>query len=201
MRRIMNIVSRPLAAFNIHPNLISVAGIVFAIPYVWFVLHHELAYALIFAALAAGMDLFDGSVARLSGKRSNFGNYFETMADKIVDFMLIGVWAIIYPVAGVLALCGSFLASYAKPRVALVIITDNRDWPGIGERPDKMALLLLGIFISIFVPQFRSMPFMEAVLYLIAIVCFVGAMQRIIYAKNLIEEAERKGTILPYLKK
>ena len=201
LRGFSEILAIPFVKLRIHPNVVSLIGAAFLVPYVWFALQLNFPLALLFAVLASGMDMVDGSVARLSGKKSNFGNYFETMIDKVVDFVLIGTWALLYPLAGILALCGSFMSSYAKPRAALVIITDNRDWPGIGEHSDKLALLLLGILASIFVPTFRGMAFMEAVLYLIAAVSFVGAVQRISYARHLIREAEAKGTVLPYLKK
>ena len=38
-------------------------------------------------------------------------------------------------------------------------------------------------------------------LWLLIIMTIIGGAQRILYAKKLIEEAERKGKILPYLKK
>ena len=74
------------------------------------------------------------------------GNYFETMIDKFVDFIMLGSLCVFYPLASVLALGTSMISSYAKPRVGLIIVTDNRDWPAIGEHADKLIVLLLDYF-------------------------------------------------------
>ena len=38
-------------------------------------------------------------------------------------------------------------------------------------------------------------------MYFIALISAIGSVQRMIYAKGLIKEAEKKGTLLPYIKK
>ena len=37
-------------------------------------------------------------------------------------------------------------------------------------------------------------------MYFIALISLIGSIQRMFYAKNLIKEAEKKGTLLPYIK-
>lgn len=199
-KKLSLLLAKPFAMTGISPNTVSLLAIPFAIVYAFFALQGNLAIALLFALLAVAMDFIDGSVAELQKKRSLFGNYFETMIDKLVDFILFGVWVIAFPIATVFAMGFSFLSSYAKPRVALVIVTDNRDWPAVGEHADKLALLLLGITIAVFKPMLFGIATIEATLYAIAIVSAIGTIQRIAIAKKLIIEAESNGTILPYLK-
>ncbi|MDD4251214.1 MAG: hypothetical protein PHX27_03415, partial [Candidatus ainarchaeum sp.] len=114
-----------------------------------------------------------------------------------VDFVMLGSFVFIpgLQIASVLALGFSMLSSYAKPRVALIIITDNRDWPAIGEHGDKLLLVLIALFLA-------SIGFyvIEYFLYLIAVISFIGTIQRMFYAKKLISEAEKKGSLLPYIK-
>jgi len=192
--------AKPFAFLGIPPNLVSLLALPLALASAFFVLRQEFLFATAFAALAVCMDLIDGSVAELLKKRTAFGNFFETMVDKAVDFILIGCFVFIYPLAAVLALGLSFLSSYAKPRAALVIVSDNRDWPAIGEHGDKLLILLAGLAISAFFPGIFGIATMEAALYAIALISGIGTIQRIAYAKKLIEEAERKGTLLPYLR-
>ena len=194
------LLAKPFAFFKIHPNIVSLLGIPLALISAYFILQNDFTFALLFAVLAVTMDLIDVSVATLLNKRSNFGNYFETMIDKAVEVILIAPFALLYPLPAFLAISFSLIASYAKPRVALVIITDNRDWPAIGEHGDRLLLLLIGMFISIFYPVINSIPIMELVLYLIFAITLIGTVQRIIYGKKLIEEAEKNGTLLPYIK-
>jgi len=195
---LQNILAYPFIKLRIDPNLISVFGLILALIGAYFVTQQNWLLALTFFILAPTMDLIDGTVARALNKRSNWGNYFETMIDKLVDFAMLGsfVFLSIYSIPAVLALGFSAVSSYAKPRVGLIIITDNRDWPAIGEHADKLVILLIGLLLAAI-----GFNYLEYFLYFIALICAIGSVQRMIYAKNLIKEAEKKGTLLPYIKK
>ena len=196
------LLAKPFAALRIHPNIVSFLAIPLSLIAVYFILQQDYAPALLFAVLAVLMDAIDGKVAKLTGKTSNFGNYFETMIDKYVEVILIAPFALLYPLAAFLAIAFSLITSYAKPRVALVIIADNRDWPAIGEHGERLLLFLLALVLLSYNQNFALFGFniMELILYVIAAVTLIGGVQRILYGKKLIEEAERKGTLLPYIK-
>ena len=194
-----NIVAYPFAALKVNPNAFSFSAIPLALAGAYMLLQYDFFLSFIFTALAVSVDLFDGAVARLQNRSTNFGNYFETMVDKVVEIILFIGAAFIFPVAAACALGFSMLASYAKPRVGLVIITDNRDWPAIGEHAERMIILLAGIFLSAYSVSVAEVHALDAALWLIAIITFIGSVQRILYAKKLIAEAEKRGTLLPYL--
>ncbi len=195
---LQNVLAWPFIKLKVDPNLISVFGLVLALIGAYFVTQQNWLLALIFFILAPIMDLIDGTTARALNKRSNWGNYFETMIDKLVDFAMLGsfVFIPIYSVPAVLALGFSAVSSYAKPRVGLIIITDNRDWPAIGEHADKLVILLIGLLLAAV-----GFNYLEYFLLLIALISAIGSVQRMIYAKGLIKQAEKKGTLLPYIKK
>ncbi len=193
--------AKPFAALGVHPNAVTLLGIPFALAAAYFIFQQQYLNAFFFVILAVLMDLIDGSVAGLSGKRSYFGNYFETMVDKYVEFIVFSGFVFAFPLETVLLVGLSLIESYAKPRVALVIIADNRDWPALGEHADKFALLLAGLFVSAFFPAAFGYETMRLFLLLLILVVFVGGIQRILYARKLIREAQKKGRILPYLKK
>jgi len=198
---LQNPLAWPFIKLRISPNDISVIGLILALIGAYFVYEQNWILAFIFFLLAPTMDLIDGTVARALNKRSNWGNYFETMIDKFVDFAMLGSFIFIYPLASVLALGFSMLSSYAKPRVALIIITDNRDWPAIGEHADKLVIVLAMLLLASFgITNLFGISIIECGLYLIALIAFIGTLQRMSYAKKLIVEAEKKGTLLPYIK-
>lgn len=186
----------PFVKLKIDPNIVSMLGLVFALIGAYFVSQQNWTLAFIFFLLAPVMDLIDGTVAKKLNKKSNFGNYFETMIDKFVDFVMIGSFVIFYPEATVLALGFSMISSYAKPRVALIVITDNHDWPAIGEHADKLVILLAGIVLAIF-----GHNYLQEALLIIAAIAAIGTVQRVIYARKLILKAEKSGKLLPYIKK
>ncbi len=194
----------PFIKLRISPNVISIIGLLLALIGAYFVSQQNWPLAFLFFLLAPTMDLIDGTVARALKKRSNWGNYFETMIDKFVDFAMLGSFIFVpgLQLASILALGFSMLSSYAKPRVALIIITDNRDWPAIGEHADKLVIVLLVLLLASFgLITILGFNIIELGLYLIALIAFIGTLQRMSYAKKLISEAEKKGTLLPYIKK
>jgi archaetidylinositol phosphate synthase len=195
--------ARPFVMMRFHPDVVSALCIPFGMIYIYFMLKEQYLLAAASALIAATMDFIDGTVAELTGKKSYFGNYFDAMMDKYLLAIIFIPLVLKWPLAGVLAFAFSFLESYAKPRVALVIITDNRDWPSIGGHADKLVIIVTGLALQGLFPQIRigSLQIMEATLYLLATVTCVGTIQRMLYAKRLVEEAEKKGKILPYLKK
>lgn len=196
MQGLCNFAAKPFAVLGIHPNFVTVLGIPLAGTAAVFILQQNFLYAAIFAALAASIDLIDGSVARLQKKVTNFGNYFETMVDKFVEVMLYAPMAMFFPLHTAFVIGFSLIESYAKPRAALVIIADNRDWPAIGEHAERLLVYNAGIFAA----AFYGVSIMQYFLLLIIAMTLFGSLQRMAYAKRLIKEAEKKGTILPYLK-
>ena len=199
---LQDVLAWPFVKLKVDPNAVSFLGLVLALIGAYFVTQEQWIPALIFFILAPLMDLIDGTVAKHLNKKSNFGNYFETMIDKAVDFVIIGSFVVLYPEATVLALGFSMLSSYAKPRVALIIITDNHDWPAIGEHADKLILILLGIaLMAAGYEVVDGFKVMEGILLLVAAIAAIGTMQRVLYARKLIKKAEKSGKLLPYIKK
>jgi phosphatidylglycerophosphate synthase len=201
---LQKVLAWPFIKLKISPNAISVIGLILALIGVYFISIQNWPLAFLFFLLAPAMDLIDGTVARALNKGSNWGNYFETMIDKIVDFAMLGSFVLVpgLALASVLALGFSMLSSYAKPRVALIIIADNHDWPAIGEHADKLIIILVVLLLASFgFVNVFGFNVIEYGLYLIALIAAIGTIQRMVYAKKLIKKAEKKGTILPYIKK
>ncbi|MDO8627746.1 MAG: CDP-alcohol phosphatidyltransferase family protein [Candidatus Diapherotrites archaeon] len=193
------VVAKPISFLP--ANFVTLLAVFFALIAVYFILQKNFFFVLIFVLIAFLVDVLDGAVAKLRNQVTNFGNYFDAMVDKYVEVILYIGFSFIFPLESILALSGSLLLSYAKPRVALVIETDNRNWPAIGERADRAILLILGLAIYQFVQKFQGIDVLQFVLVLIALVTWIGSVQRILYARKLIEEAEKNGKILDYLKR
>ena len=200
VKNLCMVFARPFAALGIHPNLVSMLGIVFALAAASFILEGRYLVAFGLALLAGLMDLIDGSVAKLLNKRSHFGNYFDAVVDKFVEFFLYAGFAPRYPLETSLAIGFALIASYAKPRVGLVVVTDNRDWPTIGEHAERLLVFMAGLLASAFVNNIGGFKPMLLAFYAIMLLSGVGSVQRILFAKKLIVESERKNKILPYLK-
>mgnify|MGYP001585348352 CR=1 FL=1 len=187
-------ISSLIARTGINPNVFSSIALIWAVLAAYFIANMYMVSGLIFVVLAAVWDAFDGSLARVAHKVTKFGNYLDAMIDRYVEIIILLGFAFSgFFIESFLVVSGSLLVSYAKARTAIVVPIDNHDWPAaIGERFDRLSLLVIGIIISLFFPdivisevRFSTMSFF---LYLIAAVVYIGSVQRIFYAKSLINK-------------
>lgn len=102
-------------------------------------------------------DLLDGTMARISKKSSQWGAFFDSTIDRVVDVALIG--ALLFSllrtddrlaVVAFAALIGGFLVSYVKARAeALSLECDG----GFAERAERVIILLTAVaFAGLGVP-------------------------------------------------
>jgi phosphatidylglycerophosphate synthase len=140
--------------------------------------------------LSGLMDAIDGAVARVTGAVTNLGAFLDGVIDRYVEGMLyMGLLVFVqtnylpemlfphtYWVALLIfgALMPTFIRAYADHRK---VVTDQKELTRMGglvERPERMGLILLGMFLGYFNPAF--------LIYLIAataVLSHVTAIQRI----------------------
>lgn len=180
---------------RITPNQISllalVAGIICAILF----FYREFFFGALFLVLSAVFDLIDGSVARKTGRHTNFGAVFDWIVDKYVDALVIlgiglsGIAIVsrflpVLPVADfaivAFAIIGSLMNTFIKPVVYAEIgyqgkvegkIDDPLEGVGFFGRPETFLFLILGgisgfIWVSVII---------------IAVCTNLSALQRILY--------------------
>lgn len=143
--------------------------------------------------LAAGAlltDLIDGEVARQSQSDSPEGNYLDAMGDRISECLLFLGLLPCSPNLTALALAGACLTSFAKTRCALVLTMDNRDWPGLGDYPDRGVLLLVAYLMQ---------PDPTVPLVLLVLISWSCLAHRIRYARRMIQKAPAEE-LQPYLR-
>jgi archaetidylinositol phosphate synthase len=197
LRKIAKIISViPLTANQFTFLAILLSGVA-----AYFLAAENYLYGLIFVIFSILIDLLDGSFAEAKKQKSFFGNYLDALVDKMVEAIIYFGLAFNYPLLAFLCFSTTMLNSYAKPRVALIIETDNHDWPAIGDRADRLLLLIIGLLIANFITIQNIDIIVQITLGIITIITFFGFMQRILYAKKLVKKALREDKILPYLKK
>ncbi len=68
----------------LHPNMITLISFAFGIVSIYFIIERSLMTALIFWLLNRIFDGLDGTVARVTGKSSDFGGYLDIVLDFII---------------------------------------------------------------------------------------------------------------------
>lgn len=188
----MDMIGGIIGKTGINPNLFSLLALPIAGVAAYFFYRKEFLIGMIIVLFAMIWDALDGGVARAQKKTSKFGNYLDALLDKYVEIIIyFGIALAGYHLESFLVITGSLVLSYAKPRTALLVKIDNHDWPAIGERVDRLILLFIGLILRIVLPSFRVGDYViytfSAILYLIAIVVYIGSIQRIFYAKKIID--------------
>jgi len=125
-------------------------------------------------------DMVDGQVAKVTGKTSKKGSYFDSMFDKIAEVaiflgILIGGYAEPYLV--LLAITLSLLVSYARAKSDALNI--KLQGVGIGERAERLLVIAIVGIIG----------FMEYAVLIVVIIAGITLIQRmIVTAKNIKEQ-------------
>jgi CDP-diacylglycerol--glycerol-3-phosphate 3-phosphatidyltransferase len=130
----------------------------------------------VIALVGAIFDMLDGRVARVRGRGTKFGAFLDSTMDRYSDMLLYMGLLILYArlertglmVLVWVAAFGSFMTSYARARAESLI---PRCPVGLMERPERIVLVIAGAVLNK----------MVAVLWIIAILSNVTAIQRIVY--------------------
>ncbi|MCQ9617291.1 NTP transferase domain-containing protein [Paenalcaligenes niemegkensis] len=159
-RRLSRPISRYFAQYGLSPNLISVIAFCTGILAAWLLSrggYGSLLIGGVLVQLASVIDGCDGEVARLHLRSSSFGGWFDAILDRYADAaILAGLtwhamsihdtgWAFM---AGLLAITGSFAASYSAHKADLQS-TDSRWRMG---RDTRSALIMLGAISNLVLP-------------------------------------------------
>jgi CDP-diacylglycerol--glycerol-3-phosphate 3-phosphatidyltransferase len=120
--------------------------------------------------------MLDGRVARLRGRETKFGAYLDSTMDRYSDMLLYLGLLILFArlertglmVLVWVAAFGSFMTSYARARAESLI---PRCPVGLMERPERVVLIIAGAILNR----------MVAVLWIVAVLSNVTAIQRIVY--------------------
>lgn len=180
--------ARPLAALGLRPQQVTLAGPPLALLAAGATIAGHPGPATVLAALALLTDFLDGALARLQQNASPWGNLLDAVVDRWVEAILLLGLAASHPYLAIATLGLSQSLSYIKARTGLVVVSDNEDWPGVGDRSDRCFLLLLAIAWP---------PGRLGLLWGLCLICLLGVTQRLRFARALLETRP----LLPYLAK
>ena len=190
-RAISNYVETPVALFmgrvGLTPNLVTMIGLLIA-GVAAYLIGVGLWWAGGLVALFAGIfDMFDGALARNTGRASNFGALLDSTIDRVSEaVVLLGVlayyltrdndWGAMLVYA---ALVGSIMVSYMRARSEGLGIECK---VGVMQRPERVALTGLGLIVAHWIPVV-----MLVVLGVIAALTTVTAIHRLVHTWRMLE--------------
>lgn len=172
---------RLFSRWGLSPNSFTVAGIIITTIGATAFVMGSIRIAGILILLGGFCDTIDGLLARMTGKDSRFGALFDSAVDRYSEFiMFFGITTYFFyvddfktAVGTLLALCGSFMVSYARARGESLGFEAKI---GLMQRPERVMLIGLGAIIHI--------NAFKLAIWLVAVFANYTAMQRIRLAQK-----------------
>jgi CDP-diacylglycerol--glycerol-3-phosphate 3-phosphatidyltransferase len=208
-KRVLGAIVRWVSRSRINPNALTFTGLIINIG--CGVLY---GYGMFFRAgllmiLANVFDMLDGQVARLRGRVTRFGAFFDSVIDRYSDIIVyVGIMVfyardtekhstLLVALTG-LALVGSVMVSYSRARAESLDIACK---VGFLERPERVVLLIVGS-VTEFGPA--SNPFlhkMPQVLWVLAVLSHWTVVHRVYHTWRELREPDRAALEAERLKR
>ena len=199
--KIVGPVGNLFAKTGIHPNVLSVTGLVLSLAAGVLYSQGIFFWAAWVVVLAGTCDTLDGQIARRNNKHSRFGAFFDSTVDRYSDlFLYIGL---AYYFAGgrslmqspepvssvgsqpwtvtviILAIAGSYMVSYARARGEGLGVECTA---GMMQRPERITLLIVGSLLGA-IPVAGTL-LLKLTLIALAVSTNITAIHRILFIKE-----------------
>lgn len=185
---IVNPFGKLLEATKIHPNVVTVAGLLFSILSGYLFWKGYFGFAGWALILSGACDVLDGRLARNTRQNSPFGALFDSTVDRYSEIaVFIGLAAffnsIYITMVIIMAIAGSLLTSYVRARAEGL---DLECKIGLMQRPERItfiatAAILGGLVDSVIHKEYFVM---KLALFLIALLANITVIQRVVHVKN-----------------
>jgi phosphatidylinositol phosphate synthase len=160
-------------------------------------------------------DMFDGALARATGKTSQFGAFLDSTLDRTGENLVYGgivigaAWVHAYPVAFLAALAMAFssVVTYARAKAEVVGLSGD---VGVAPRPERLVLLAVGLIAAAVFGGVQPLEMfgrneglgtsvdatgtfiLSAALGLITILSAITVVQRIVSVRNQLERHQSR---------
>ena len=175
-RRVFDALVGWLADLRVHPNILTLLGLVINILAGVLFAKGIFFWAGLVIIFAGIFDMVDGEVARRTNRVTKFGAFFDSVIDRYSDLILLLGLSLYYAKWGRqfyvgltgMVIIGSVMTSYTRARAESLI---EQCKVGFLERPERIVLLIIGSLTD----------HMPAVLWVMAILSNWTVSQRIWY--------------------
>ncbi len=174
------------------PNILT--GIAFLVSAGAAVLYWQgqLLWATAVVLLTMLTDMLDGATARAGNCGTKFGGILDHVSDRYAEALIlfgIALSGTVNPVWAMFALFGMIIASYTREAAESQGKLENVAVGAVG-RLEKLIIIMLGSIIEHFWPGYNVLTY---ALIVVGAVSYITSVQRLLYAKKLLEERDKRG--------
>jgi len=181
-----------VARLGIHPDWISLVGLVLVAMSAWFIAQGDFLAGGILLLLSLPLDALDGAVARALDRQGAFGMVLDSTLDRYADGFIFAAFGYYFAesgrmdmlVAALAALTGSFLVSYVRARAddAKVNVSVTVGW---FSRLERVIVLLV---MTLAAGAFQSVAPLEIGLLVLAVGANLTALQRLWHVYRILRD-------------
>lgn len=167
-----------LGRVGVTPDALTWFGLVVAIATAFVVASGHLGWAVLGIALSGLGDLLDGNLARSTGRSGPRGSFFDSVADRVSDAVVLGGvgWYLArdsahLPLLAFAVAVASLLISYERAKAEALGLAARG---GLMERAERSVLLAIGLAFGQLIP----------VLWVMLVLCAITAVHRFVKVWN-----------------
>lgn len=181
---------RLLVRMGVTPNVVTVFGFVLAVVTAVLVAYQFWIVAGVVFVIGSGSDMFDGSIARMTGRVTRFGAFLDSNLDRMGEGLVLGgigvalaregsVWGV---AVTFIALTGSFLVSYTRARAEGLGVDSNKG--GLFSRTERLVLVGAAIFFGWWGIT------LAVIMTVLAVGTLITFAQRLFYVHSVLRDAD-----------
>lgn len=171
-------VGKTLAKFGFSPNSMTITSLFVAIISGYVYTLRMPTEAALLIILTGVIDMFDGAIARTTGRVTNFGATFDHVVDRYAEFfVIIGIIYAGYTswISGFFTLFGMLMASFTRAKAESVGGL-KACTIGIAERQEKLLLIIGGSLLL-----FMFSQSLNYAIIIVGILSHITVLQRLHY--------------------
>jgi phosphatidylglycerophosphate synthase len=175
----------------VHPNFITLFGFLAGVLFFYLMYKQMYGWALL-CYFGVAVDSLDGTIARMTGKESQFGAFFDATLDRITDSLMIIGFAfaavVSWPLA-VLTMLAGLMISYTRAKAEQVSGNKVKLAVGIMERPERLLLLLIASTLLYFGidKEFYGQTLYDIIFWILLILSTFTVLQRMYAAWKILK--------------
>ncbi|MCB0000944.1 MAG: CDP-alcohol phosphatidyltransferase family protein [Anaerolineae bacterium] len=195
-RGVLEAVARFFNRLGVSPNQLTLIGLILQGIVAAVIAAGYLQLAGILLIFFSIFDAFDGTLARMTGQVSRFGAFFDATIDRYAESIVLFGLLVYYSgqpdsttqtLLIYVAIVGSLLVSYTRAKAESLGIPCKE---GILTRAERVVLLVIGLLLGTWQPIAALPDALTVVLWLLAILSNVTAIQRVLAVRKTVREQD-----------
>lgn len=170
---------------GLSPDMLTYASLVLSVGAGYLISQQFYLWAVLMTLLMGLADMLDGATARAGGIANAYGTVLDHVTDRYAEFFILGgvlLGGVVAPGWVLFALFGMVMASYVRARAESTRELESCN-VGFAGRQEKLALLLVGLCVQAFYPQFALLQWSVIA---IGVVSHITAVQRLAYTRRML---------------